>query len=60
MQIHDVLDSREDILLQGLKNYEFSIIVFHHPIDDPDYECVPLFEENLFLSVPLLFQPFLK
>lgn len=52
MQIHDVLDSREDILLQGLKNYEFSIIVFHHPIDNPDYECVPLFEENLFLSVP--------
>ena len=52
MQIHDVLDSREDILLEGLKNYEFSIIVFHHPIDDPDYECVPLFEENLFLSVP--------
>lgn len=52
MQIHDVLDSREDILLQGLKNYEFSIIVFHHSIDDPDYECVPLFEENLFLSVP--------
>lgn len=52
MQIHDVLDSHEDVLLNGLKNYEFSIIVLNHPVDVPNYECIELFNENLFLSVP--------
>ena len=30
----------------------FSIIVLNHPIDDEEFECIELFDENLYLSVP--------
>lgn len=51
-QVLDVLNSNETILLDGLKNYEFSIIVLNHQIDDKEFECIELFDENLYLSVP--------
>lgn len=52
MQITDYLDSNETILLNRLKTHEFSIIVLNHPIDDERFECIELFEEHLYLSVP--------
>ena len=52
MKVSNNLNSNETILLDGLKNYEFSIIVLNHPIDDEEFECIELFDENLYLSVP--------
>ena len=52
MKIKDTLDSNEENLIQGLNNYEYSLIVLNHPLDKESYESIPLFEENLYLSVP--------
>lgn len=46
------IDSKENILMEGLKNHQYSIIVLNHPIDDENYICIDLFEEYLYLSVP--------
>ncbi|WRK52407.1 LysR family transcriptional regulator [Coprobacillaceae bacterium CR2/5/TPMF4] len=54
MKITDSLDSNEDNLLNGLDNHEYSIIAINHPINDDNRICIPLFEEHLYLSVPLL------
>ena len=52
MKISDTLDSDETRLLNGLKHHEFSIIVLHHPLENKELECIPIFEENLYISVP--------
>lgn len=52
MQVTSIINSKETILLDGLKNRQYSIIVLNHPIDDEKFTCVELFEENLYLSVP--------
>lgn len=51
-EIEDVLDSDETFLLEGLKNHTFSLIVLNHPVDNPCYEWIELFQENLYLCVP--------
>lgn len=46
------LDSNETLLLEGLENHEYSIIVINHPLENENYECLKLFDENLYLTVP--------
>lgn len=52
IKINDTINSNEEVLLAGLKNYEYSVIVLTHPIEDDEYECIELFEEALYLSLP--------
>lgn len=52
LQISDMLDSNETVLLEGLKQHEYSFIILHHPIEDEHLACVELFKENLYLSIP--------
>lgn len=46
------LDSNETLLLERLENHEYSIIVINHPLENENYECLKLFDENLYLTVP--------
>lgn len=50
--VQDVIDSNEELLLKGLQQQEYAIVVLTKPIDDPNYICCPLFEESLYVSVP--------
>lgn len=52
IQVTNEMISDEDKLWKGLNDYQYSIIVFNHPIDDENYICIDLFEEHLYLSVP--------
>ena len=52
MKIKEDLKNRVDDLLIGLENYQYNIIVLHYPIKDPRYECIELFDEHLYISLP--------
>lgn len=52
MKIEDTLDSNEDLLIKGLKNLEYSIVVLTHPVEDEAFHCIYLFDEYLYFSVP--------
>ena len=52
LNVTHVLDSNEKYLIEKLKSKECSIIVLTHPIRDDSLECVELFEEYLYISVP--------
>lgn len=52
MKIFDTIESNQEKLLDGLENNQYSIIVLHEPFEHRDYICQPLFEENLYLSLP--------
>lgn len=52
IKITDEVNPQEDILLKGLEDLKYSIIVVNRPIDDEKYICINLFEEYLYLSVP--------
>lgn len=52
MKVTGDIDAQENVLMEGLKNHQYSIIVLNHPIDDENYICIDLFEECLYLSVP--------
>lgn len=46
------MDAQENILIEGLKKHQYSLIVLTHPLNDSHYKSVELFEEYLYLSVP--------
>lgn len=52
MKIISELNSNEEVLIEGLKNHQYSLIVLPHPVKNNDYICIDLFEEHLYLSVP--------
>lgn len=52
MKFSDELQSDEKILIKGLKEYRYSLIVLNHLIEDDDFICYALFEEKLYLSLP--------
>ncbi|MEE0966871.1 MAG: LysR family transcriptional regulator [Bacilli bacterium] len=52
-QITDNMITDESLLLKGLDNNEYSVIVLSHPIEDKKYICNAFFEEKLYLSLPL-------
>lgn len=52
MKVTDKLHSDEKQLIDDLKQNQYSVIVLNHSIDDEQLECIKLFKENLYLSVP--------
>lgn len=52
MKLSETLDSDEEVLIAGLKSLEFSIIVLTHPIENDNFKCIRLFDEQLYFSVP--------
>lgn len=52
MQVVSELNAHKNVLLEGLANHHYSIVVLNEPFIDERYECVELFEEKLNLSVP--------
>lgn len=52
MKINHHMEAHENLLIEGLKKNQYSIIVLTHPLNDSDYKSVELFEEYLYLSVP--------
>lgn len=52
MQVNSELVAQKEKLMEGLINHHYSMIVLNQPIDDEKYECIELFEEHLYLSVP--------
>ena len=43
--------SYEEELIEGLNEDKYSLIILNHPLED--YESIKIFDENLYLSVPL-------
>ena len=52
-KISSDLLSSEDELLKGLYEDKYSLIILHHPIDDKKLENFKIFDEHLYLSVPI-------
>lgn len=52
MKLTDEINSNNKELIEGLANHQYSIIVLSHPIETELFTSIPLFEENLYLSVP--------
>ncbi len=52
IEITTNLADNEMDLLDGLENKDYTMIVVRRPIKIRDYQCIPLFEEKLYLSVP--------
>lgn len=48
----DLLDY-EDKLIEGLTKDKYSMIILHHPINDENLSYFKIFDEHLYLSVPL-------
>lgn len=51
-KMEDDMDAREQVLIDGLLEHRYSIIVTTHPVEEKDLCCVEMFEEYLYLSVP--------
>lgn len=49
---HESLSYDENKMLEGLFHHEYSIIVLNHFYAHENIECIPLFEEHLYLAVP--------
>lgn len=51
-QLESFLIQDEDILIDGLENGDYSLIVLNHPIDNKKYISQEFLNESLYLSVP--------
>ncbi|MCD8028804.1 MAG: LysR family transcriptional regulator [Erysipelotrichaceae bacterium] len=51
-QINSEVTNDENMLLEGLNNYQYSMIVLTHSIEDKDYYCEEFIHEDLFVSMP--------
>lgn len=52
LKVTDILDSNEQNLFEMLKSKECPLIILTQPIEDDSFECIELFEEYLYISVP--------
>lgn len=52
-KISSNLLTTEEELIKGLYKDKYSLIILHHPIEDKNIECFKVFDEHLYLSVPV-------
>lgn len=46
------LNDNEDILIKGLYNKDYALVILSKPYLNDNYRCQELFEESLYLSIP--------
>ncbi|MEG0275793.1 MAG: LysR family transcriptional regulator [Coprobacillus sp.] len=52
MHIESNMENSDQILINGLKDNQYNLIILNHPYTNKDYQSIELFTEELYLSLP--------